>query len=511
MKVVMENCQVWPYFELYLRPKKIMLPVAENDEGKSVWLKVLRCALLGKYDGPHTYSNIIRMDSHFAKFSLTFDDGRIWKVLITSKDVRHSLYDRENTKARIYYHTNGHAPEEVLNFLGVYIVPELNYVSWIIDPDDMLVGVKTTPSENFKIFSPILRPKHLLQERQNLKDSLDEVSRLIQITKKVIANTESLVNKTPYVNVDEVEIRLNKNLSKKEEVDNYLAPLHLVTLYMDCVNELSNFCATELELLATSSSCMGDITQLQTLSNFSSEEIVLLTDICRSLELKTEIATLPNSYVLLELNICKLISETLIPMHDLSTLSNCCTEELGILTLIPRLLEARDEMSSLSSLDINEIDMLMKTATCVEVSRELASLPKHDVDNLETLTLLTSVLQSRQELKLLSELDELEISLLSQCIPVVDIKAKLEELSVGNSNELDLLTKILDVLRIKTAIIAYTKNVKIAEQRLSNMQVMLDNLRAELDEESKLSICPKCGYDVRDDVSGDTCINKEVC
>lgn len=527
MKVIMENCQVWPYFELELRPQKIMLPVAENDEGKSVWLKVLRCALLGKYDGHNTYSDIIRRGNNFAKFSLIFDDGRIWKVTITKKDIRHTLQNSESDNPRTYYSTSGQAPEEVLTFLNVYVIPELNYVSWIIDPEDMLVGVKTTPSQNFKIFSPILRPRHLLQQRQELVDSLDEAKRRIQVTNKVIENTKRMLQRTPHIDVILTEKRLTSNIENRDKILQYYQPLSTALLYINKLNELSTMDSNELYILGLVASCLYDRQQMRNIKELSSSELMLLTTVNSVVELKNTLESLPNTDRLNELEACKLISEVLLGKNEISkltefsvdelqllpvltqvlelsstlrTLSSNCVVELDMLTLLTTVLNGKKELFEISNNSVEELQFLSELAMVMETSTKLNSIQSTlDTNELTLLSSLATILQGKNEMVELSSVSVEETSILISCVEILELKNKMKTLIEVSPIELELMLLSLDIIRTRIAITAYTKNIRIAEQRLSRMQIELSELRDKLDESSKLAICPKCGYDLRDE------------
>ena len=527
MKVIMENCQVWPYFELELRPQKIMLPVAENDEGKSVWLKVLRCALLGKYDGHNTYSDIIRRGTNFAKFSLTFDDGRIWKVTITKKDIRHTLQDSEDDKPKTYYATSGQAPEEVLTFLNVYVIPELNYVSWIIDPEDMLVGVKTTPSQNFKIFSPILRPKHLLKKRQELVESLEESKRRIQVTNKIIDNTKRMLQRTPYIDVETVEKRLTKNTEDKEKIIQYYQPISNALQYINKINELSNMNSEELYLCGILSSSLYDRQQLGKIKKLDGEELTALTSITNVVELRNTLSSLPNVEMINELNSFRVASDVILSRNEINKLSDFSTDELQLLAVTAQVVEADISLKALSNNCVTELDSLSSLATVLQGINELNSLTVNSVEELQLLSTLVkvvetieqlntipdttsiteivmlsslaTVLQGRIELSSLSSIDVSETDSLTRCVEILELQNKVNSLGSTNQVELELLTISLDIIRAKVAITAHTKNIRIAEQKLLRMQEELNTLRDKLDESSRVAICPKCGYDLRDE------------
>lgn len=439
MKVILKNCQVWPYFELDLRPSKIMLPRAENDEGKSVWIKVFKCAMLGSYKGRSTFKSIVRKDTTHAFISLTMDDGRVWEATISHKEIVHRVYSPNSKVPEVYYAFDKPAPTEVTNFLGVYVNPKINYVSWIIDPEDMLVGINTTPSQTFEVFHPILRPQEIVEKRQAFQEGLKESQTRIQQMNKVIENTSNLLQKTPYVDTTDVELRIKKIEEALVEIDTLLKPL-------DSFIQLK--------------------TILDSLPNLDSQEIQTLLGTAQVLHIHDNLHTLPK-----------------LDSNEISTLLT--TAE--VLHLISNL-------NGIKFLSTEEISTLLTTVELLYITQQLEALPNLNKQTLRTLELTAEVLYLKESIEQLSKYNQQELTLLTNVAEALHMHKALESLSNLDKGEIETLELVCTIIKYKIGIEAHTKNLRIIQNSMNTLNTNIHQFKQQMSEEDKKTICPNCGY-----------------
>jgi hypothetical protein len=171
--------------------------VADNNVGKSVFIKMLKAAACPDYYDKDERNNLIRRNCEFASMEYFFTDGSAGMVRVYEKGpLYYFTEDYENDG----YTTSLEPDERLITNLGLVVDQEENFIANILDLDQSLLLVSTTSKANGNLVK-LLTTNHKL-------------NRMIEITAEK-ANTY----KAKGIKLDELYINLNFKLSSYKYID----------------------------------------------------------------------------------------------------------------------------------------------------------------------------------------------------------------------------------------------------------------------------------------------------
>ncbi len=230
IKITLNNVQTWVnHTSIDIKRGKATVPIAENNGGKSVPLKALTVALLGNYKGRKTNSYITRFGTPAANLNVRFEDGREWDVVFLKDTQVHRILVNDNWET---YECDG-APPNVISYLGWYVNKDIQYCANIIDPERMILGVSTTPRQQFLAFRPLLKPDHLEARREQVEQLVKLTTQDITLHRKLLQDQQLRFSNMYEIDEQEISTSLTNTRTAIQELEQII----LVSDYTSKYNE----------------------------------------------------------------------------------------------------------------------------------------------------------------------------------------------------------------------------------------------------------------------------------
>lgn len=206
IQIKMTNCQSWEDGSFTLATDRLNVIAAENDTGKSVFIKMLKITACPKYYSRDEWESLIRWGAEYAQIIFLFADGDAAATRVYRKKVLY-LYRNAGESA---WESSYEPSEKMLANAGLVADVKNKFVANIIDTDQDLLLVNEKLKSNYDLMRLLIFCDDLEAVREKVEEERKYAAEREKSVSSKLSAIEGQISLCKYTDIRMEEAELDR-------------------------------------------------------------------------------------------------------------------------------------------------------------------------------------------------------------------------------------------------------------------------------------------------------------